>query len=263
MPEPLAPLLSLTRVAIIAHRGGSALLPENTVAAFDHAVALGVDGLECDVHLSRDRQVVAIHDATLDRTTDARGEVAALSAAELSRVDAGARFGPAGGWPFRGRGLGVPRLAELLDRHRDVPFVVEIKGDRPDAAAPVLGVIGEAGALDRVIIGGFSHAVLEQVRRLAPGVATSASQQEVQAALERSRVGDELDTAACRVFQVPYRLDGRQIFGSDFVRAARRAGLPVHAWIVDRPEDMRRLIDWGVTGIITDRPDVALTEVRS
>ncbi len=105
-------LLSLDHLNVIAHRGGSKLRPENTLAAFDHAVTLGVDAIECDVQLSRDGEVVVIHDATLDRTTDARGPVSSLSAAELGRVDAGFHFGAAQGHPCRGKGVYVPRLAE-------------------------------------------------------------------------------------------------------------------------------------------------------
>lgn len=262
MLTSIASLLSPGRVAIIAHRGGSGLRPENTQAAFDHAVALGVDALECDVRLSRDRQVVTIHDAALDRTTDASGAVGALTAAELARVDAGARFAAAGGFPFRGRGWGVPRLAEVLDRHREIPFVIEIKGDDPETTRPVVDVIREAGARDRVIVGGFSHAVLKAVRALEPGLATSASKREVEAALRPAGLKPSR-RPAYRLFQVPYRLDGRQVFGRAFVRAARRAGLPVQAWIVDAPDDMRRLVEWGVTGLITDRPDVALDFVRA
>src|SRR5215510_15145809 len=96
------------KVAAIAHRGGSRLRPENTLASFDHAVELGVDGLECDVHLSSDGEPVVIHDPTLDRTTNATGPVSERSALELSRVDAGYQFGATDGRPYQGGGLGVP-----------------------------------------------------------------------------------------------------------------------------------------------------------
>src|SRR5579864_8516667 len=109
-PTNASALLALDRVVAIAHRGGSRLRPENTLAAFDHAMTLGVDGLECDVHLSRDGDVVVIHDATLDRTTDASGPVVARSVGELRQVDAGFRFGEAEGFPFRGRQIFVPTL---------------------------------------------------------------------------------------------------------------------------------------------------------
>ena len=122
----LSRLVSSSEVSVIAHRGGSKIRPENTLAAFSHALTLGVDACECDVHLSRDREPVVIHDPTLDRTTDARGPVSALSAEDLSRVDAGFHFDPAGGFPLRGLTGGVPRLAEVLGRLGDTPLVIEI-----------------------------------------------------------------------------------------------------------------------------------------
>ena len=259
----IAALLSLNRLIVIAHRGGSKLRPENTLAAFDHACALGVDALECDVHLSRDGEVVVIHDPTLDRTTDVQGPVGARSAAELARVDAGFHFGPAEGYPFRRQGCGVPRLGDLLDRYPDVPLVVEIKGEAPDTAERTLAVIRAHDAMDRVVVGAFSHAAIDTVRRSAPGLPTSASSREARAALTRSYFFLTPKAPQFQLFQMPFRLRGRQMFGRRFVRAARRAGLPVQAWIVDDPDEMRRLIEWGVTGIISDRPDIAIDVVKA
>lgn len=258
----LSRLLSLDHVNVIAHRGGSKLRPENTLVAFDHALTLGADAIECDVHLSRDGEAVVIHDPTLDRTTDARGPVSDLSAAELGRVDAGFGFRPAEGHPFRGRSAGVPRLAEVLDRFRTIPFIVEIKGNRPEVADTVLGVIGDAKALDRVIVGGFSQAVLERVRRLNRNAITSASKQEARFALYRSYFRMVPTDPEYWVFQVPYRFRGRRRFRRAFVETVGRVNLPVQQWVVDEADDMRRLIDWGANGIITDRPDLAVTIVK-
>ena len=255
--------LSLDCLVAIAHRGGSALRPENTLEAFDHARSLGVDALECDVHLSRDGEPVVLHDPTLDRTTDARGPVAALSVAELERVDAGFRFAPEDGFPFRGRQCGVPTLHELLQRYRDLPVIVEIKGERPETAERTVGVIREHQAVHRVIVGGFSQIVLASARRLLPDLVTSASSLEARRALQRSYVLLPPWRPAYQLFQMPFRLRGRQMFRRSFVRAARRGGLPVQAWVIDAPADMRRLIEWGVTGIISDRPDVAVEVVRN
>ncbi len=255
-------LLTLDRVVAIAHRGGSTLHPENTFAAFDWARDCGVDALECDVHLSRDGDVVVIHDPTVDRTTDGTGEVCALTSAELARLDAGFQFGPDRGYPFRHQGIGVPRLGDLLARYPDLPVIIEIKGERPLVGERTLDVVREAGAADRVIIGGFSQVVLDAVRRRAPEVATGATQREARAALTRAYVGLGPWRAPFRVLQMPFWLNGRQIFRRSFVRAVRRGKRPVHAWIVNEPDQMRRLIAWGVTGIISDRPDVAVEEVR-
>jgi glycerophosphoryl diester phosphodiesterase len=255
-------LLSLTERAAIAHRGGAALRPENTLAAFDHAVALGCDGVECDVHLSRDGEPVVIHDATLDRTTSRTGAVGALTAAELARVDAGFRFGVDGAFPFRGQGLGVPTLAELLDRHPALAVVIEIKGDRAETAERVLAAIRNARAEARVIVGGFSQEALDVIRRLAPEVPTGASSDECRAGIQSAAAGQSIARGRFRVFQAPIRYDGQRAFGAGFVRAARAAGLPVQVWVVDDPAEMRELLDWGVTGLISDRPDVAANIVR-
>ena len=258
----LSSFLALNHLTAIAHRGGSALRPENTIAAFDHAVSLGVDAIECDVHLSRDGEVVVIHDPALDRTTGASGPVAGRTAAELARVDAGFHFGASEGFPFRGRGVGVPTLDEVLGRYPGQPVVVEIKGERPETAERTLAVIRRHHAETRVILGGFNHAVVDTIRRAVPGLITSASSLEVRRALTRSYFLMSPRRPAFQLFHMPFRLRGHQIFGRLFVRAARRAGLPVHAWIVDDPAEMRRLIGWGVTGIISDRPDRAMEVTR-
>ncbi|MDA1185518.1 MAG: glycerophosphodiester phosphodiesterase family protein, partial [Acidobacteria bacterium] len=109
------------RPLVFAHRGGSALGPENTLAAFDLGMRAGADGLELDVHLSADGVPVVHHDATLDRTTSASGPVVAHTAADLARVDAGYRFAGRGEFPFRGQGVGIPSLSDVLRKYPDVP----------------------------------------------------------------------------------------------------------------------------------------------
>ena len=256
-------LLSPGRVVAIAHRGGSALRPENTLLAFDHAVSLGVDGLECDVQLSRDGEAVIIHDPTLQRTTNGTGAVRDFTADELAQMDAAAQFGAERGWPYRGQGIGIPTLRAVLSRYRDLPLIVEIKGDQPEVADRALALIRDAKADDRVIMAGFSHAVVAHIRRVAPHLATSASRPEVQSARLRSWLWMKPRLTGFRVLQVPFRFRGRQVLTRSYVRAAQRAGVPVHSWIVDRPEDLQRIIGWGVTGLISDRPDLAVAAARA
>jgi glycerophosphoryl diester phosphodiesterase len=262
-PDPggVRSFLSFRPVAI-AHRGGARLRPENTIAAFDHALTVGADALECDVRLSRDGEPVLIHDETLDRTSNASGPVSARTASELAAIDAGYHFDPQAGYPYRGRGLGVPRLRDLLERTGSVPVIVEIKGDDPRAVRPVLDVIAAAGARERVIIGGFSHLVLAAVREQAPAILTSASQPEIVSALRRAAFWLRPWRPAFQLVQAPLRLRGRQVLTRAFVRQLRRANLPVQAWIVDELDDMRMVLDWGVTGLITDRPDRAVEVVK-
>jgi glycerophosphoryl diester phosphodiesterase len=260
---PADRLFRSDRVSAIAHRGGSKLRPENTRAAFEHALSLGVDGLECDVHLSRDGVPVVIHDPTLDRTTEASGPVAARTAAELSGIDAGFRFGESDGFPFRGRGVRVPALAEMLDLSADTPVIVEFKGEDPAIVPPVLEVVRRARRPDRVMFGGFSHAVLEAARALAPDVPTSASRVEIERAIRRAYFRLGPGRTGCTLFQVPIRFHGREILTAGLTRILRRAGYEVHSWIIDDPDEMRRVSEWGVTGVISDRPDMAVAFTSS
>ena len=256
-----SPLLSLDTPVVIAHRGGAGLAPENTLAAVDRAAGLGV-AIECDVHLSRDRVPVVIHDATLDRTTDASGPVSALTADELAAVDAGCRFRHgADGRSYDGPRVGVPTLAQVLERSGRLPVVVEVKGHDPAVVPVVLEVITSVAADRPVVIGGFDEEVLRAVRVHAPDLATSASGRDVKRALRRAWFGLSPDTNVYRLFQVPLMHRGRRVLTRRFARTARRAGLPVHAWVIDDPQQMQTLLAWGVTGIITDRPDLALDVV--
>src|SRR5437763_12173008 len=140
MPRP-HPALTLGRPQVFAHRGGAALRPENTIAAFDHGLALGADGIEFDVHLSRDGVVVVHHDATLERTTNGRGRVAARTAAELAKLDAGYNFVAAdanhpgnASHPYRGRTRGIPTLRDVLRRYPSASVIVELKVNRAERA---------------------------------------------------------------------------------------------------------------------------------
>jgi glycerophosphoryl diester phosphodiesterase len=244
---------------VFAHRGGARLAPENTMAAFANGIALGSDGLECDVHLSRDGVPVVIHDKTLDRTTNATGAVAARTADELTRLDAGYRFSIDGAFPYRGRGIGVPRLETVLDEFRDVRVIVEMKQGEPALARAVLEVLRRTKALDRVCVGSFYRGGLKVLRAEEPAVATSASEDEARWTLYRSWCRWPLSSPRpyC-AFQVPERAGRLRVVSPAFVAQAHRDGARVDVWVVDAADDMRRLFTWGVDGVITDRPDVAV-----
>ncbi len=247
------------RLTVFAHRGGAALAPENTRGAFRQAAALRVDGCELDVRLSRDGEVVVVHDATLDRTTDAAGPVSALTAAELGRVDAGYRFDKEAGFPWRGRGEGVPRLADVLADHPALPFIIEVKGDDPAVARAAAAVVAGAGALDRVCFGGFADVTLAAVRAAQPGACTSAATEEIRRALYKSYVWWPLGRVPYRAFQVPEVAGGgTRVVSPRFIRQAHRGGCVIQVWTVNTPEDIERLKAWGVDGVITDRPEMAM-----
>jgi glycerophosphoryl diester phosphodiesterase len=257
------PFFTSTRPLVFAHRGGSALAPENTLPAFDNALALGVDGLELDVHLSRDGVVVVHHDGRLERTTNLAGPIDERSADELSRADAGYFFNGGEGFPFRGRGAGVPALAQVLARYRDVRIIIELKQDSTRLARATVDAVRAAGALDRVCLGSFWRRALRLAREIEPSIATSAAREEVRWALYRSWCRWPISGAPYSGYQVPEWSGSTHVVSPRFVAAAGRAGLAVQVWTVDRADDARRLLGWGVEGLITDRPDLVGPLVKS
>ena len=241
---------------VFAHRGGAKLRPENTLVAFDHGLSLGADGLELDVHLARDGAVVVHHDTALDRTTNGRGPVAALTSSELGSLDAAKR------WPqYAGRGIGIPTLREVLGRYPGIPLIVELKVNVAELARRVVEEIRAANAVDRVSLGSFGMRVLRAARALEPRIATGSSQEETRLALYRSWVRWPVRSPAYRAFQVPEKSGSTRVVSPRFVRDAHRAGCLVQVWTVDQEADMLRLLGWGVDAIISDRPDVAVRVV--
>jgi glycerophosphoryl diester phosphodiesterase len=247
-----------SRPLVFAHRGGAGLAPENTIAAFEHGIALGADGIELDVHASRDGVVVVHHDAMLDRTTDRTGPIAAVDARDLARVDAGFHFPGRGDHPFRARGVGIPTLAQVLERFRDCRVIIEMKLNVAAFSAAVVDVVRKAGAVNRVCLGSFGRRGLRHVRTLEPAIATSAAREEVRWALYRSRLGLPVKRPAYDGYQIPERAEFTQIVSPRFVRHAHRAGLGVQVWTVNTEADAQRLLSWGVDALITDRPDVVV-----
>jgi glycerophosphoryl diester phosphodiesterase len=226
---------------VFAHRGGCALGPENTYAAFERGMAAGADGLELDVHLSADGVVVVHHDETLDRTTNGSGPIAARTAAELARVDAG-------------DGAGIPTLSEVLRRHRDARVIVEMKLDTPAMGEALARDVRLAGAADRVCAAGYGSRSLAAARAALPEMASSAGHLEVRMAVYRSWIGWPARHVAYGGFQVPELAQGHRIVSPRFLRQAHERGLQVQVWTVDEEADMKRLLQWGVDGLITNRP---------
>lgn len=231
----------------MAHRGGALLTKnqgiENTLEAFKNAVDLGYRYLETDVHATRDGHLVAFHDADLGRVTDTQGRIAELSYDTVRAVRVGGS-------------QAVPTLDELLDSFPEARFNIDVKAA---GAVPLLAeAITRHSALDRVCVGSFSRSRLRRFRSLLPGTATAATAPEVFAMasgqVRRPRQGRDV------VFQVP--MSHRwgpvtvPIVTPRTIRAVHAAGRKIHVWTIDDPEMMHRLIDWGVDGIITDRPDL-------
>jgi glycerophosphoryl diester phosphodiesterase len=229
------PFFESPRVLVFAHRGGAALAPENTIAAFDNGLELGADGIELDVRASRDGAIVVHHDATLDRTTNRPDPVDSLDARDLARVDAGYRFSAQGTHPFRGQGIGVPTLAEVLRRYRDRRIIVEMKLNSAEFAAAVVEVVRSADAVDRVCLGSFGRRSLSAARILEPALATSAAREEVRWALYRSWCRWPVKRPPYAGYQVPERAEATRVVSPAFVRHSHAVGLGVQVWTVDTP----------------------------
>lgn len=238
-------------VLAFAHRGG-AYHPElegleNTMAAFRHAVQLGYDYLETDVHVTRDGVLLAFHDQVLDRVTDRTGEIATASYAEVRDALIGGRER-------------VPTLAELFEEFPRTRFNIDLKSD--GAVAPLADFIAARDAEERVLVGSFSRGRLRRFRELTAGlVPTSAHPLEVMAFrfLPSGRLADLLTRGRVAALQIPHRR-GRWIVATPgLVRRAHAVGTHVHVWTIDEPQEMRELLDRGVDGLFTDRTDVLRT----
>jgi glycerophosphoryl diester phosphodiesterase len=238
---------------LIAHRGGSGLAPENTLAAFQQAAERWpVDMMELDVHATADGHCVVIHDDTVDRTTNGQGAVAEMRLAELKELDAGYRFEQDGAYPFRGRGARIPTLDEVMDALPEMRLTIEVKAAA--AQALLFAAIERHNAKGRVVAAGI-HDHERTLFGMYDGV-ISASAEMVRTfwVFHRLHMGRSRRIAA-DVVQVPERQGLIRVVTPRFVRDLHGQGVPVHVWTVDEPDDMRRLLDWGVDGIITDRPD--------
>lgn len=234
--------------SVWAHRGASAYAPENTLAAFRMALEQGAHGIELDVQLSRDGELVVIHDERVDRTTNGTGWVADHTLAELKRLDAGRRK----------RGFArerIPLLAEVFDLVADSDCTINVELKNSEVAYPgledaVLALISEWGVADRVWLSSFNHESLRDLRAGGVGMPLGLLTQDVM--VEPWKYASALGMQA-------FHPAGYAVRDRSVVDESHAAGLAVHVWTVDDPSDLRRLSDWGVDAVFTNKPDVALS----
>lgn len=231
-----------------AHRGGARHPDleglENTLLAFRHAVALGYTNLETDVHITRDGVLIAFHDNLLDRVTDSIGALCDLTYAEVQAALVGGREP-------------IPTLAELVEAFPEASLNIDIKSAA--AAVPLADFIAERQLEDRVLVGSFSPATLRAFRRASAGaVRTSAHPLEVAAYLlaPTGRIAHRITRGQPIALQVPMRRGRFRLVTPRLIAKARSAGVEVHVWTVDDPDEVRELAALGVDGIFTDRTDV-------
>ena len=238
---------------VIGHRGNRAHAPENTLESFREAVALGVDAIEFDLHVSRDGALVVTHDETLDRTTNGSGPVAMHTTAELGRLDAGARFTRDGGrtFPWRGRGATVSTFDEIIESlPGDLPCIIELK---TPAATELLGVaIRRHGIAHRVIVAGFDPDATRPLR--GAGFALGASTPDVAKLLLPALLGRRVSPRHFQALCIPPRWHGIPLPIAALARALHGSGMVIHVWTINDPAHALRLWRAGVQGIISDDP---------
>jgi len=239
---------------VIGHRGACGLAPENTMQSFALALEQGADALEFDVRLSADGVPVVMHDPTLGRTCDRIEPVEALSAAILAEADAGFHFSSDGGAtrPFRGRRIGIPKVADVLEQFPETPLLIEVKEVR--AARPLAQLIRDRRAAGRVVVASFLEQALLPFYE-APAIPTGASRRGILRLWLAAMTGFPAPAARYRAYAVPDRFRDRiHVPTAGFIRAARRAGCPVHVWTVNDPERAGYLWEKGAAGVITNFP---------
>ena len=251
-----------SRPLVIAHRGGAGLFPENTLYSFERAAKLGVDVIELDIHSTSDGELVVIHDATVQRTTDGIGRIGEMTLEQLKKLDAGYRWSPDDGktFPLRQNGIKVPTLQEVFKALPKMRFNIEPKQASPSLVQPLCKIIHENKMVDRVVVGSFQQAIIDEFRRECSSVATSASTTEVSKFLAMYKTGlTKSFRPEMQALQVPDFIG----ITDEFVKAARERNLQVHVWTVNETKDMERLLKTGVDGIMTDYPDRLLKILRN
>ncbi|MBN1148393.1 MAG: glycerophosphodiester phosphodiesterase [Anaerolineales bacterium] len=257
-PARTHPFLSNDGPLVIAHRGGRGLWPPNTLYAFERAIALGADVLEMDIHSSADGALVVRHDPTVDATTDGRGPIRNYTLAKLKSLDAGYRWTADGGgsYPYRGLGITIPTLDEVLEAFPDMRLNIDIKPQDPAVVEPFCRLLREYNRLEQVIVGSFHDDQLRRFRSLCPEVATAAGLAETRwFFLLNSLFLGRVYRARAEAFQIPEYAGGLHLVTRRFVRGAHARNVQVHVWTVNETAEMQRLLDWGVDGLITDYPD--------
>lgn len=238
----------------IAHRGSRVLWPENTNTSFQGAYDLGYRHFETDLHRTADGILVCFHDPTVDRTTNATGRVEDLTLSELQSLDAGYRHSSQEGFTFRDSGVSVPTLEWLLTTFPDTSVVVDMKS--VGLATPLAALIDDLDAHERLIVGSFSDARLAEFRDITSGrVPTSVGATQARLWVLASRVGRGASRDAAAL-QFPTYMRGVRVVDRNLIDAAHRSGLQVHVWTVNTAPEMIDLLDIGVDGLITDRPDL-------
>jgi glycerophosphoryl diester phosphodiesterase len=249
-------------IEVIAHRGGSLESPENTMLAFENAVAISPNViLETDVHYTSDKQIVVFHDPTLDRTTNGKGPIKNLTLEEVKKLDAAYMFqDEKGDFPYRGKGLQIPTIQELFEKFPNTRMMVEVKPNERDLGKDLYELAKKYNRLDKTIITSEHSRVLQYVRSLDSAVLTNAGEDEVLRTIMLLNIKlPSLDTLNADAYCIPEAASGIKILTPELITELHKRNKKAYIWTINETEDMKRLIQAKVDGIITDRPKALST----
>lgn len=251
------------RPRAFGHRGTAGTHPENTMLSFQAAAGLGVDYLELDVHMTRDGKVVVAHDESLERTCGRPGLIRQMDYREVAAADAGYAFSPDGReFPFRGQGVRIPRLSEVLAAFPKIRFVIEVKQTAPSLVAAMLRVVDTAGMRRMALVASEHQDPLDETRALWSEIPTSLSYHEVAAFLKAVAASGDSYAPPGDALQIPPAYGSLKLATPATVAAAHRRGIEVHVWTVNEESEMRALLDLGADGIMSDFPARLLKVIR-
>ena len=240
---------------IFAHRGDSGNFPENTIESLTKALQKGADGLELDIRLSGDNEIVVYHDDTLERLTDGEGRVNNFFLSDLQKLDAGYKFQKNGQFPFRGEGISVPTLKNVFSELPEVPIIIELKDNNKILATKLGEILKSYSAEDRVLLGGFDYQMIKTLRQRLPEVPTAATKREALAFYVLAHLGIAGWLSwKFQAFTLPTHYYGLPVLTPFFRAAARAAGIKLYIWTVNDFDEFQELIDKGVDGVLTDYP---------
>ena len=252
------PFFDLDRPIVIGHRGSAGDRPENTLLSFETALDQGAQILESDIHLSRDGVPILLHDPGLDRTTDGHGKASKKTWAELEAFDAGCRFEDVSGeLPFRGQGVRIPSLEEAFERFPDARFNLEIKCAGAIGIRATLDLVERFDRADRTLLAAGEDTIMQDLRaalgnhKIRP--ALGASLHEIVATVASALNGTEMPPGVMAL-QIPSTFADKPLATREFVEHAHANDVQVHVWTINDLEEIERLLDLGVDGIVTDHP---------
>lgn len=264
-------VLQYGRPIVLAHRGGSRLAPEHTMIAFEKAHSLGVDGFEIDIRLTKDEEIVVFHDESVDRTSDGTGSIKDYTLQELKQLNFGYHFEDLDGqFPYKEEKVEIVSLRELFEAFPNLYINIDIK-DHPDTyegslmPSKLWRLIEEFEAQNRIVITSFYSEQVDRFNLYAQNqVALGAGENDVRKAFTAftSQFG-HLYHPKVDVFQIPVKHGMVSLDSPRFIAFLAKLNIPVHYWTIDDEDTMKSLVENGAKGIITDRPDIAVSVLQS